>query len=144
LPPWANAELAGIGSTVSGCGKILAGGGGFGRLRFFALRDFRVVGFDFCDGNQPATELTTASTEVSPLGIQFPAIGGDAILLKLFLASRQLGARTIELPFQILSFHSHLVSIASNRIRVRGSAKKRGEIVARIVPSFNAVSAQCI
>ena len=62
----------------------LAGGGGFGRLRFFALRDFHVGGFDFCDGIQAAAELTAVSTEVPPFRVPRPSLGSDSVSASTF------------------------------------------------------------
>lgn len=60
----------------------LAGGGDFSRGRLFALCDFRVRGFDFRDGIQPATELTAASIQVPPFRIPGAGVGGNSVLVE--------------------------------------------------------------
>ena len=123
--------------------RLLTGRGRFGRVRFFALCNFDVGRFDARDGMQSSAKLTTNSVQISPFRMRRPIISGDAILVEFFFKGRQLRTGTVELPLQVIAFHSHLVSIASNRIRVHGSAEKRGGIVARTSATFNAAMAHC-
>ena len=86
----------------------LTGSGRFGRGRSFALGNFDVVRFDSGHRVQSVAELAANCIEVAPLGIAGPCFNGDLVFVELFFKGRQLRARAIELPFQIVSFHSHV------------------------------------
>jgi hypothetical protein len=98
------AELAQLSAWLAestGCGDF---GGGTG----FALGNRVIVGFEFRHGIQPVAELAATGIEIAPLGVARPRVGGDLLVVKFFFKGGQLRARAVELPFQIVSFHSHV------------------------------------
>lgn len=86
----------------------LAGSDGFGRICFFALCDFRVRGFNSRHSIQSVAELSAAGAQVPPFRIARSSIGSDTVLIELLLKGGQLRAGSVELPFQVVSFHSHV------------------------------------
>ena len=97
-----------------------------------------VVRFDSGHGVQPVAELAATGTEVSPFGVARPCAGSDLVFVEFFFKGRQLRARAGELPFQIVSFHSHVDFVCLKLVRrVRDPAEKRGGIVASGPVSIN-------
>ena len=56
---------------------------------------------------QPVAELAATGGEVPPFGVTGPRIHSDFVFVEFFFKSRQFRACAVELPFQIVSFHSH-------------------------------------
>ncbi len=128
------AELAQLSAWLA----ELTGGGRFSGGRGFALGHLDVVCFDSGHRVQSVAELAANGIEVAPLGVAGPCFGGDFVFVEFFFKGRQLRARAVELPFQIVSFHSHVDFVCLKLVRrVRDPAEKRGGIVASGPVSIN-------